>query len=138
MCHPYMRGPFAVEDVNSLLRVLYAGRLQFHAGMAEIAPGVSLHLIGGHTGGLQSLRIATARGWVVLASDATHLWNNIRSRNPFPAFASLPEMLDGWNTLESLADGPDHIIPGHDPLILKRFPCLNGNPDVVQLHEQPI
>src|SRR5271170_1098741 len=47
----------------------YAGRVRFHDGDAELAPGVSLHLIGGHTMGLQVVRVATRRGWVVVASD---------------------------------------------------------------------
>lgn len=138
MCAPLMRRPFDVEHVSNALRALYADRLKFHAGTSEIAPGVSLHLIGGHTGGLQSLRVRTARGWVVLAGDASHLWNNIRSRNPFPVFSDLARMIEGWTLIESLADGPDHIIPGHDPLILQRFPRHEGHAEVVRLDLAPI
>src|SRR5258708_14976384 len=39
--------------------------VKFHDGAGEIAPGVTVHLIGGHTGGLQVVRVHTARGWVV-------------------------------------------------------------------------
>ena len=47
-------------------------------------------------------------------------------------------MADGWRTCEELADGPDHIIPGHDPLVLSRFPKLADQPDVALLHEPPL
>ena len=91
----------------------------FHDGTAEIAPGITLHLVGGHTGGMQMLRVPTARGWVVLASDAAHFWHNIRKRSPFVIVHSLEKMIEGWVLCEKLADGPDHIIPGHDPEVLQ-------------------
>ncbi|HVB69486.1 MAG TPA: N-acyl homoserine lactonase family protein [Acetobacteraceae bacterium] len=138
MCQPFLRRPFDVDDVQSVVRALYADRLRIHEGTVEIAPGVSLHLIGGHSGGIQSIRVPTARGWIVLAGDAAHLWGNIRRRNPFPVVVDVARMLRGFDTIEALADGPDHVIPGHDPLILKRFPPLGGNPEIVQLHLPPI
>jgi hypothetical protein len=47
-------------------------------------------------------------------------------------------MLRGYEILEGLADGPDHIIPGHDPLILRRFPAHGGNKEIVRLDLAPI
>ncbi len=138
MCMPHLRRPFDVEDVVSAVRALYADRLRFHAGEAEIAPGITLHHIGGHTMGIMCMRVPTARGWVVLAGDTTHLWANIRQRNPFPVVVDVPAMLRGYETLERLADGPDHIIPGHDPLILTRFASLGDNREIVRLHDAPI
>jgi glyoxylase-like metal-dependent hydrolase (beta-lactamase superfamily II) len=137
MCHDVLRAPFAVEDVVAAVRFVHGGRMRFHDGTAEIAPGVSVHLVGGHTGGLQVVRAPTARGWVVLASDATHYWANIRTRNPFPLVADVAKMLEGYRILESLADGPDHIIPGHDPLVLARFPKAPGQPEAVRLDLPP-
>jgi hypothetical protein len=34
-------------------------------------------------------------------------------------------MLEGYNTLERLASSKDHIIPGHDPLVLARYPAAS-------------
>jgi len=138
MCQPFLRRPFDVEDVQSAIRALYADRLKVYQGDTELAPGVTLHLIGGHSGGIQSIRVPTARGWVVLAGDAVHLWGNIRKRNPFPVVVDVARMLRGFETIESLADGPDHVIPGHDPLILKRFPAHQGNPEIVRLDLPPV
>jgi glyoxylase-like metal-dependent hydrolase (beta-lactamase superfamily II) len=120
------RSPIDVDDVTAAVQCLHAGRLLFHDGTDELAPGVTLHRIGGHTPGTQAVRIPTGRGWVVLASDATHLWANIRDRNPFPIVADVEQMQRGYEILESLADGPDHIIPGHDPLVRRRFPKVAG------------
>ncbi len=137
MCHEPLRRPFDVEYVTQAVRHLYAGRVVFHRGEAEIAPGITLHLVGGHSGGLQVMRVPTARGWVVLASDATHYWANIRKRNPFVLLHNLEAMLEGWVTCERLSDGPDHIIPGHDPLVLQRFPHVPGNPNAARLDLPP-
>jgi glyoxylase-like metal-dependent hydrolase (beta-lactamase superfamily II) len=116
------RGAFDLEDVVGMVRRNYAGRVRFHDGDAEIAPGVSVHLIGGHTLGLQAVRVATRRGWVVLASDASHFYANMEEIRPFPIVASVAEMLLGYDRLRALAESPGHIIPGHDPLVLVRHP----------------
>jgi glyoxylase-like metal-dependent hydrolase (beta-lactamase superfamily II) len=137
MRHDVLRSAIDVDDVVDAVRHVHAGRMAFHDGPAEIAPGITVHLIGGHTDGMQVVRVPTERGWVVLASDATHLWANIRTRNPFPIVADVTRMLEGYGQIESLADGPDHIIPGHDPLVLARFPALAGQPDIVRLDQHP-
>lgn len=138
MCEPFLRRPFDVDDVQSVIRALYSDRVKVYTGNAEIAPGISLHLIGGHSGGIQSVRVPTARGWVVLAGDASHFWRNIRERNPFPVVVDVARMLRGFDILNGLADSKDHLIPGHDPAILKVFRPLNGNPEIVSLHLPPI
>src|SRR5688500_18896744 len=63
-----------VEDVIGMVKSLFKGRLAFHKGADDLAPGVSLHHIGGHTPGLQSVLVHTQRGWVVVASDASHYY----------------------------------------------------------------
>jgi glyoxylase-like metal-dependent hydrolase (beta-lactamase superfamily II) len=138
MCHRVLRDTFEVEHVIAAVRRVHDGHMCFHDGTSEIAPGISLHLIGGHSGGLQVVRVRTARGWVVLASDAAHFWANIRTRSPFPIVVDMARMLEGYRIVESLADGPDHIIPGHDPLVMSRFPSLPGLDGVCQLDLPPI
>ena len=138
MCHRVLRIPMEVEDVTTAVRHVFADRVTFHDGTATIAPGITLHLVGGHSGGLQVVRVATARGYVVLASDAAHYWANIRTRNPFPLVVDVVRMAEGWRICEELADGPDHVIPGHDPAVLTRFPSLPGCAEVVRVDLAPI
>jgi glyoxylase-like metal-dependent hydrolase (beta-lactamase superfamily II) len=94
----------------------------FHDGDEEIAPGLSVHRIGGHTMGLQSLRIHTRKGWLVLASDAAHLYANMEQSRPFPIVYNVADMLEGHQRLYRLASSPDLVIPGHDPLVMQRYP----------------
>jgi glyoxylase-like metal-dependent hydrolase (beta-lactamase superfamily II) len=123
MGQPVFSGAYEVEEVVGMVRRAYAGRVRFHDGDAELAPGISLHLIGGHTMGLQVVRVATRRGWVVVASDASHFYANMEQVRPFPIVYSVADMVEGYGKLRALADSPAHIIPGHDPLVLERYPA---------------
>ncbi len=123
MCHAHLRQPFEAEDVSAMVRRTFAGRTRFHDGEAQLADGLTLHLVGGHSLGLQVLRVRTRRGWVVLASDATHFYANMERGLPFPIVADVPAVLEGYGTLRRLASSPAHVIPGHDPLVLDRYPA---------------
>ncbi len=116
---------FDVDDVTGLVRINFAGRMQFHDGEAELAPGLTVHRLGGHTPGMQCVRVNTARGVVVLASDTSHFYENFMNYRPYVNVVDQPAMLDGYRTLRRLADSLDHIIPGHDPLVMKKYPALS-------------
>lgn len=125
MCHSVLRHPYDVEDVVNFVRHLYGGRVNFHDCVSELAPGLTLHRVGGHSAGLQVVRVWTKRGWVVVASDATHLYANMKRGLPFPAVYNIGDMLEGHRTLRKLADSEDHIVPGHDPIVMKVYPALS-------------
>lgn len=125
MCHQALRAPFDVENMLAMVQHVYSEKAVFHDGDAELASGLSLHCIGGHSAGLQVVRVWTRRGWVVIASDASHLYANFECRRPFPVVYSVAEMLEGFETLYRLADSPEHIVPGHDPLVMKRYPTAS-------------
>ena len=36
------------------------------------------------------------------------------------------DVLDGYVRLQALAGSPRRVVPGHDPLVLKRYPALNS------------
>jgi glyoxylase-like metal-dependent hydrolase (beta-lactamase superfamily II) len=121
MRHGQFCGSIEVEDVVGMVRKVYEGRVVFHNGDTELSPGLSLHRIGGHTDGLQSVRVKTARGWIVLASDAAHLYAHLGAVNPFPIVFNIGEMIDGYDILRHLADSDDHIVPGHDPKVMEIY-----------------
>ena len=123
MRHEAMRSPYAPAHVVRMVEKVYGGQVQFHDGDDEIAPGVSVHHIGGHTMGLQCVRVRTRYGWVVLASDASHYYENMETGSPFPIVYSVGDMLEGYRKLRQLAGSDGHVIPGHDPLVLERYPA---------------
>ena len=139
MLDPKFGASMNVDDVVGMVRHVYGKRARFHDGDAELAPGLSLHHIGGHTAGMQSVRVMTKRGWVMVASDAAHLYANMETRNPFPVIFELEKVFAGYDRLKELAASPDHVVPGHDPLVLRRYPAVSKELDgvAVRLDEAP-
>ncbi len=126
VCDDKVRAPFDGEPVAELVRRLYADQVVFHDGDDDFAPGIALRLVAGHTAGLQAVVCETARGPVVLASDAAHLYANITRKVPFPIFVDEEEYARAQRRAMELAGGSlDHLIPGHDPLVLSCFPSEN-------------
>jgi len=131
MTSPVFSQAYSVEDVCRMIHKVYGGRVVFHSGESEIAPGVTVHHIGGHTLGLQSVRVNTRRGWVVLASDAAHFYENLEEVSPFPLVVDVAQMVAGYDILRGLASSSNHIIPGHDPLVRKKYPAMGPERDFV-------
>ncbi|MGB3864269.1 MAG: N-acyl homoserine lactonase family protein [Xanthobacteraceae bacterium] len=140
MQYPFMNHPFEIDDVTGVVRLNYRGRVAFHAGRAELTPGLVLELAGGHSAGLQFVRVHTRRGWLVLASDVMHYYENLTSGRPFTTAFHVGDMLAGFSKLNAAASDLLHIIPGHDPQVMRLFPAprpaLEGI--VVRLDAEPI
>jgi glyoxylase-like metal-dependent hydrolase (beta-lactamase superfamily II) len=138
MCHDHLKYPFSAEHACEVVRRLFDGRVTFHEGDSVLAPGVSLHRIGGHTAGLQVVRVKTEAGWLCLASDASHYYENFLKMKPFPIVLNLAAMLDGFKRIQVLADRPSLVVPGHDPLMFQNFATPQGAPDfVLRLDQGP-
>jgi glyoxylase-like metal-dependent hydrolase (beta-lactamase superfamily II) len=125
MCDKTMRVAFEADDVTSLVRKVFDDRVTFHDGEDEITPGVTVHHIGGHSKGLQAVRVKTARGNVVLASDSAHLYEHLETDKVFPITYNADDAVKGYAKLEALASSPQHLIPGHDPKVLQYSPAPN-------------
>jgi len=140
MATPFFSYAYELEEVVAMVRNTYAGRVEFYDGDADIAPGISVHLLGGHTKGLQAVRLWTRVGWLVLASDGSHYYANMGESRPFPIVASVTEMVDGWRKVRALASAERHVVPGHDPLVMTRYrapsPALEGI--AVRLDADPV
>ena len=124
----YWTGPWAkrIERERWLLdevavERLRAGRVDLVDGDAEVVPGLSVHLVGGHTAGMQGGRVETASGPVVLAADASHFHENIEDDRPAPLLHSTTGVYGAFDRVKELA-GPGLVVPGHDPEVLARYP----------------
>jgi glyoxylase-like metal-dependent hydrolase (beta-lactamase superfamily II) len=127
MRHGYFRHAFDEEGVLAMVRNVYAQRVDYVDGDQEIDHGVSVHLMGGHSQGLQAVRVETRRGPVVLASDTAHLYEHLRRNLAFTVTCSVADTLEGYAKLRKLANGSEeHIIPGHDPEVMRRFPAAQA------------
>ncbi len=123
MQHPFIRRPYGPREMAVVLDYLYADRVHVHGAEAEPAPGITVHLVGGHTAGQEIVRVRTRRGWVVLASDALHYYEELERAVPFAVVHDMARMLSAHGVIRGLADSDDHIVPAHDPLVMRRYPA---------------
>jgi len=85
------------------------------------------------------VRVKTRIGPVVLAADATHLYAHIDGGRVFPITCNVEEVVEGYATLKKLAASPRHVVPGHDPQVLARYPAAKAGLEgwIVRLDAEP-
>jgi glyoxylase-like metal-dependent hydrolase (beta-lactamase superfamily II) len=132
MCDAALQAPFTADHVCDMVKNVFSGRVHFHNGDGEIAPGITVHHAPGHSKGLQCVRVMTNNGPVVVAADAAHFYENYEMRKPFFITVDVEATLRTYDRLTELADGKmENVIPGHDPLVLKRYPALSAETEGV-------
>jgi glyoxylase-like metal-dependent hydrolase (beta-lactamase superfamily II) len=114
-----------------LVRLNYARRVRLIEGDREVLPGLRVHRIGGHTAGLQIVSVETAKGRIVLTSDASHFYRNVERFQPVQIITNLPEMLAGFETIHALAGARERIVAGHDPEVGTRFEAVE--PGIIRI-----
>jgi glyoxylase-like metal-dependent hydrolase (beta-lactamase superfamily II) len=139
MRYKKLQHSYEIEDVVGMVRANYAGRVNFYNGLEELSPGITIHPAPGHSAGLQFVRVHTRRGWVVLASDVTHFYENMETYKPFVTAFHIGCMLEGFDKLRAAAPSPQHIVPGHDPLVMQRYKAPRADLEgiVVRLDDPP-
>ena len=113
-------------DIEHVLRAEREGRVLRLRGDAQLAPGVEARLVGGHSPGQTILFVDTAGGPVVLASDAIHYYEEMERDWPCSLLVDVAETYAGYELLRELEAGGRRIVAGHDPLVMERFPRLDG------------
>jgi len=99
----------------------YFSRLQVLRGDVEVAPGISVCLLPGHTPGLQGVIVQTAASRYLLPSDAVPLYENLGLPGgeaiPSGLHVDVRACLRSMDRMRTLADV---ILPSHDSKILER------------------
>ena len=96
MCGEVLRMPFTADHVCEMVRKVYSGRVIFHDGDGNVDDGVTVHCVGGHSRGLQVVRVKTGSGYLCLASDASHYYENFIKEKPFPIVVDMENMISGF------------------------------------------
>lgn len=118
------------EDMVTLVHRNTEGKLRFIDGDdVEILPGIRAYTGGRHTFASQYILVETDPPYI-LASDNCYLYRNLETRSPIVTFEPEdgPANLAALERMIALAGAPERVIPGHDPLLFKRFP---GNDRIV-------
>jgi glyoxylase-like metal-dependent hydrolase (beta-lactamase superfamily II) len=123
MRYKHLAHSYEVDDIVGIVRLNYGRRVRLYNGPAELAPGITLHPAPGHAAGLQFVRVHTQRGWVVVASDVTHYYEHMETERPFTTALHIGQMMEGFDKLRAAAPTPAHIVPGHDPEVMRRYPA---------------
>ena len=97
-------------------------RLVLVRGDQEIMPGIELLLTPGHTIGLQSVAVNTAKGTAIVASDCAHIARSFKDDNPSSLITDLVAWMKSYDKLRAKASSIDLIFPGHDALMLTNYP----------------
>lgn len=124
---PWFRRAYELDEITRLVSLLHGGRLTLHGREQQIADGVSVHWVGGHCAGQEIVRVRTARGWVVLASDALHYFEEYERGIPFAVVFNSSDMLAAHDTIRRLADSDAHVLPAHDPRLAQIYPAVAQN-----------
>jgi glyoxylase-like metal-dependent hydrolase (beta-lactamase superfamily II) len=116
------------EEIEYLHKVNLDQRLVLFEETFEVAPGVTVTKVGGHTPGQCVVRVETSDGVVLLASDAIHYYEEYERDMLFMSVANLVDMYAGFDRIRELVASGDvtHLVSGHDPDTLNRFKPAQG------------
>ncbi len=136
--YAFWTGPYAtrtllhhsVEDIELaiLRRAREEGRVNAFEGDVEVAPGVRVIQVGGHTPGQSVVIVNTSEGAVLLASDSVHYYEEYERCMPFTQVANVVDMYAGFERIRAMLDTGEvrHLVSGHDPDTLARFTPVTG------------
>lgn len=117
------------EEIDALRAAQDESRMRTFSDSLQLAPGIEILEVGGHTPGQSVVRVATSEGDVLLASDAVHYYEELENDLPFAFVADLPKMYAGFDRIRQLmASGVQHLVCGHDPDTLNRFRRIEDGP----------
>jgi glyoxylase-like metal-dependent hydrolase (beta-lactamase superfamily II) len=109
------------DEIGWLAGETRRGRVTLVDGDAEVAPGITVRLAGGHTPGQLVTAVGTGAGRVVLASDAVHFYEEMRRGRPHRFVLDEPAMRAAYAWLRAQERDGALVIAGHDPEVTARF-----------------
>ncbi|HLU56147.1 MAG TPA: N-acyl homoserine lactonase family protein [Pseudonocardia sp.] len=131
--YEFWTGPYAnrfqlahsteAAELARLSQIRDQGRLRLVEDSLDLAPGIELVVVGGHTPGQMVAQVAAGGGAVVLAADALHFYEELERDRPFFVVADLVEMYRGFDLLREMTEDPGRLlVAGHDAEVRTRFP----------------
>jgi glyoxylase-like metal-dependent hydrolase (beta-lactamase superfamily II) len=131
--YDFWTGPYAgrvqfahsteADELSRLTAVREQGRLRLVEDTLDLAPGIELVVVGGHTPGQVVAQVAVGSGAAVLAADALHFYEELERDRPFFVVADLLDMYRGFDLLRDMTEDPGRLlVAGHDAAVGERFP----------------
>jgi glyoxylase-like metal-dependent hydrolase (beta-lactamase superfamily II) len=111
------------KDVRNIIEVNLEGRLRLVNGdSVEIIPGIEAFTGSKHSFENQYLLINAHTDKVLLASDACWFYYNLDRLLSVPLVMDANAYINQLKRMKTLISDPELIIPGHDRLVLSKFP----------------
>lgn len=131
--YEFWTGPYAgrtqfahsteADELRQLAKVAGEGRLRLVDRSLDLAPGLELTVVGGHTPGQLVAQVAAGDRTVILAADALHFYEELELDRPFFVVADLLDMYRGFDLLREMTEDPGRLlVAGHDADVGARFP----------------
>ena len=125
--HPFVRRPpFSwVADplaIKATADLEETDRLVLVCGDQKIMPGIEILLSPGHTIGLQTVAVHTAKGTAIVASDCLHVHRAFRENNTSILITDLIGWIESYDKLRAKATSIDLVFPGHDLSMATDYP----------------
>jgi glyoxylase-like metal-dependent hydrolase (beta-lactamase superfamily II) len=122
----FLHGKSSVQ-LEAFEKLNLDGRVRFLDGDSEIYPGLSTIFTGGHTPGHQAIKVDTANGPILLLVDFANAYKNVDERIPVGSYFNLVEWMSSLGRIERMRFPGGSLIPGHDELVMTRFPRVAEN-----------
>jgi glyoxylase-like metal-dependent hydrolase (beta-lactamase superfamily II) len=116
------------EELETLRDAHKEERVTTFRDRFDVAPGVQVIEVGGHTPGQSMVTVNTAEGVVLLASDAIHYYEEYDRDMLFMSVSSLVDMYATFDRVRALVESGeiDIVVSGHDPETLSRYTAVEG------------
>ncbi|HEY2207397.1 MAG TPA: N-acyl homoserine lactonase family protein [Pseudonocardia sp.] len=131
--YEFWTGPYAdrvqfahsieTDELALLAKAGAEGRLLLVEDTLDLAPGIELTVVGGHTPGQLIAQVDAGYETVVLAADALHFYEELERDRPFFVVADLLDMYRGFDLVREMTQDPGRrLVAGHDAGVGERFP----------------
>lgn len=117
-------------EIAALAARVEAGAVTLMDRETEVAPGVVVAEVGGHSPGQSIVFVNGSQGPIALASDAVHFYEELERDRPCAILADLELVYRAYDILRAWTGGGGRLLAGHDPLVMERFPRLASDPEL--------
>ena len=118
------------SEVNALAERVQSGAVTLLDRETEVAPGITVAEVGGHSPGQTILFIEGQHGLIVLASDAVHFYEEVERDRACCVLADLELVYRAYDIIRAGVRAGGRLVAGHDPLVMDRFPRLESDPEL--------
>jgi glyoxylase-like metal-dependent hydrolase (beta-lactamase superfamily II) len=118
------------NEIETLATRVESGAVTLMGRETEVAPGVTVAEVGGHSPGQSIVFIRGEQGLIVLTSDAMHFYEEVDRDRACAILVNLELVYRAYDIIRAGIRAGARVVAGHDPLVMDRFPRLESEPEL--------